>query len=760
MQLLRRYPVAMVLNLAGLSVAFCAFAVIMGYVRYEESFDTFHPHHEDIFRVDQKEVDGVFRSVLPPGFADAVINGSSHVVAGTLYCPFLGEQYVVVRDSSGQEHGFIQEANNVTAGFFDVFGIKLIEGSRDALADPATLALPRSLAEKMFGNVHAVGKHIEIRSGSGFIKGTDWTVGAVFEDLPENSQIRNNILFPVPDGFMDNFSASNFICYLRLDDCSNAGPAADDFNRSFDFSSAPRLGKIELVPLEGLYYLEEGSDGRVFRSGSRSRTAILVVVALLILLAGTFNYTNFYTSLIPSMLRGINTEKVFGASLVSLRLSIMAETLLLSIAAWAVSAVPVYLFAGIGADPAVIAVSLGAVAVSGLLSGLYPAFYATSLQPAMVLKGRCGMPVQGRRMRNILLFVQLSISSALLVFVSHVWLQNRLMNVYDCGFDKDRIAVVNLTSDMVKSSGARFRDILLGNPEIEGVAYAMETVGGQDVYNTQEVEWRDGSFQCFQIWCTPELPEVLGIQVVDGTSFSSTSPYGVIFNKSVRDAYGLETGPLASMGTEVRGFCKDVRLNSLRGGSVPVCFTCVPEKAGFTPVAYVRFSENADRRKVASIVTSAVKGIDPVLPADVLFYDDILAELYGKERSFRKTVMLFSLVAVLLSLFGVFSMVMFDIQSRRRDTALRRVFGASSADVVAYGNRSYMSVSILSVLAGAPAGWIAVSFWLSNFAVRTGPSFWVFATVLVAVPLLVGAVVSVRILAAAGTNPAQVLGNE
>lgn len=758
--LLRRYPVSMGLNLAGLVVAFCAFAGIMALVRYEESFDTCYPHHERIFRADQSGTEGIFRSVLPAGFAAAVAQGSPHIVAGTLYCPFAGEQYMVVTDSLGQEHGFIHEANNVTGGFFDVFGIRLVEGRRDAMANPEVLALPQSLARKMFGNSPAVGRHVEIRSGAGFVNGTDWTVGAVYEDLPENSQIRNNVLLPVPEFFLGNFTASNFLCYVRLDDAGSAVAAAEDFNGSFDFASRPRLGKIELTPIEDIYYLEEGSDSRVFRSGSRSRTGILAAVAVLILLTGTFNYTNFYTSLIPSRLRSICTAKVMGASSVSLRLSLVAETMVLALAAWAVSMPVMFLAAGIRADAVTVLVCLGAAVVSGLLSGAYPAVFATSLKPAAVLKGQYGLPPQGRRLRNVLMAVQLVISSALLVFVAYVWLQNRLMERYDCGFDRDRLAVVELTNDMVVSSGERLRDVLTAEADIEGVAFASEVVGGQEVYSTEGVEWRDGSFQCFMIWGTADLLDVLGIEVEEGRSFTGDEFGGAVFNESARRTFGLETGFMQSISAQVYGFCGDVHFSSLRSAGVPVCFRCAPLKAGFVNVAYVRFAENADRQHVAERILEALHGVDPTYPAQVMFYDDIQAGLYAKERSFRTAVLLFSLVAVLLSLSGVFSMVMFDVQSRRRDTALRRVYGASLGDVVAYGNRTYAVTALVSVLAGIPMGWAAVDFWLSNFTVRVGPAVWVFAAVLAAVPFLVSAVVSLRLLSAARTNPAEVLRSE
>ena len=165
----------MFLNMAGLVLAFCAFVLIMDRVRYENSFDKFHPAHENIFRVDQSGKT-IFRSIFPPGFAETVIRSSPHIEAGTVYCPFVGQEYMLVKDSLGQKHGFKFEVNLVSEGFFDVFGMEMVEGSRDALSSPDCLALPESTARKMFGNEAAIGKSIEIASASGFLNETDWKV--------------------------------------------------------------------------------------------------------------------------------------------------------------------------------------------------------------------------------------------------------------------------------------------------------------------------------------------------------------------------------------------------------------------------------------------------------------------------------------------------------------------------------------------------------------------------------------------------------
>lgn len=358
-------------------------------------------------------------------------------------------------------------------------------------------------------------------------------------------------------------------------------------------------------------------------------------------------------------------------------------------------------------------------------------------------------------LKKVLLAVQLAVSSGLVIFVVHVWLQNRMMSGYDTGFDRDRVMVVELTSGLVGSKGDWFRNEIRKYAGLEDVAFAMETVGGQEVYSTETMEWRGRKFQAFTIWCSDNFHEVMGIPVSSGRHFTRGEYGSMIMNASARDAYGLELGGFPSGDSEIVGFCDDVIFSSLRRDNIPVCFISAPPD--YTSVAYIRLSPDADRVKAARDISDVVRRMDPSLPCDVLTYDTVLAGLYAQEREFQGIVLLFSILAVLLSLMGIFSMVLFDMQYARREIALRRVCGAGRADVVRRANAGYLAIVLVGFLAAIPAAWLAVSSWMDNFAVRTGFGIWVPAASLAAVSLLVTAVVSVVSYRASGTSPARVL---
>ncbi len=766
--LFRRFSLLMTLNVSGLVIAFCAFFAIMGMVDYENSYDSSYPESECIFRVDQTEADGVFRSVLPPGFADAVAHGSPHIVAGALWCPFSGEQYIVVTDDMGQEHGFKLEMNNVTSGILDVFGIETVEGDRHALEEPDKVAIPLSIARKLFGNSPAVGKHLEVRSASGFVSETDWTVGVVYRDVPENSQMRNNILVPLPDFFLQIFGASNFLCYLRLDSPSSAAQVASDFNSSFDFSHFPNLSKVTLTPVRDIYYLEEGSDSRIFRSGSKARTDILVAVAILILLVGTFNFTDFYAALVPSRLRSINTMKVFGASGKRVSCGILLETAFLSLGAFVLACLIMYFVFPASVSPRVLALSFCAALLCGVLSGVYPGLFATSFQPAAVLRGGHGIPAAGRVLKTCLLVLQLAVCMAMLSFVVFTHFQNRMMMTIDTGFDKDRLAVVDLPVSMVQSGGESFRNEVMNFAGVEDVAFASEIIGSQETYMTESLEWRGTEFGAFLVYCSGNFLSTAGIRMVEGDTLTLNDVGKIVMNEDARKKYGLQTGPFPGLeiwaldgrSAELAGFCDNVRFSSMRHEAMPLCFCTLPPESGYYSVAYVRMSDGADRQAVADHIKDVVSGIDPAYPCEVLFYDGILQDLYSRDLTFGRTVTLFSVLAMVLALLGAFSMVMFDSQYSRREYALRRVYGSSVSAAVAMMDRKYALLTLLACIFSVPLSWIAVRMWLDRFVIRVGISWWVFAASFAVVLVLTLATVSYVSFRSVRANPASVLREE
>ena len=757
----KKNPAPLTLSLIGIVMAFCAFIIISTQVQFEKDFDQFHPKADCIYRVDQNDAN--FRSIFPLGFAETIIHSSKHIEAGTVSCPFVGELLVTLSHEESAQI-FKAQANIVSEGFFQVFGINILEGNTDCIKD-GQVAIPQSMAHTWFGNESPIGKEIKVNNGY-FIQSPTWTIGAVYQDIPNNSQLRNQLLFPFSADMITNFSSSNFLCYIRIDDAENQSLVVDEFNKRFDFSKHDNLHPIHLLPLPEVYFQEETADSRIFRSGSRLQVYIMTIISFMILLIGLLNFTNFYTSLMPSRLHTINTKKVLGESEHVLRLEIMGETALLLISAAIIAiliAGPIseYLYKQdivqeiyqLHTYGAVTFITILVAVVGGIISGIYPAFFATSFPLMKALKGDFTQTLAGKKIKTVLVVIQYVISCVLMVFVLFVLLQNRLMSHADLKFDKDQIAVVELTKKLSKEKGSWLQEALKQNPMVEEVAYASEVVGSQDTYATEGFNYQGKHFASFLIYTSPEFLKVMGIDVLEGRSFTPQSKNEFIFNRNAQEMHDLQLGSLPSKKADLVGICENVKFTSFRNEQSPIAFRYLPVDFGFTPIAYIRLHQGFDALEAASFIKETIAKIDPSYPTEVQFYDDILQQQYRRETRFSRILVCFSVLAIVLSLIGVFSMVIFDVQHRRKEIALRKVFGADYQEVIWLGNKPYFRIVLIGFLLAVPISWFVVTGYLESFTHHITISVWEFLVVLVALEVITALLVFWRYHAIAKENP-------
>lgn len=614
LSVLRRFKMATALNVAGLAVAFAAFIVILIQINFERTFDRCHPTSGRIFRVDLT-IPGTFGTILPRAFVEAVIQSSPHIEAGTLLTPSFGQNGVYLSvDRNGQPFGFKEIVTTCHASLPKIFAFPIVEGDIDCLKDPEKVMVPRSLADKLFGeDISAVGKTLRAEENIWTKSAKLFTIGAVYKDFPENTQLRNVVYTAIdPDYNINNFSSSNWVCYLLLDNPAMADEVADNFNRHFDFKKIYHEGEqIRLVPLTDIYYMNETQDGGTFRSGNKEVTALLFGIALLIVIVAAINFTNFSTSLTPLRIKSINTQKVLGSSDTLLRRSLLIEAALISFIAWLVSLVIVWGLDWAEALPFIeadlslvsnlpIVFLCGIVAlVIGWLAGIYPAYYITSFPPALVLKGSFGLSPSGRKLRTTLICVQFVVSIVLIIGACFVQIQNSYMRNFSLGFDKDQVAIVELNETMYNKHHDTYVNRLKENPGIEDVAFAMEKVGSKDGYNTNGGSYKGKDFQYFIIIASSNFLRVMGIPVIEGRDFSKADELSdhvsYIFNRTAMEGLDMQVGDAfdSYSSGHLVGFSDDVKFTSLRGGEDNIAF--LVGNFGYSlPISYIRLKAGSD----------------------------------------------------------------------------------------------------------------------------------------------------------------------
>ena len=800
---LRRYKISSLLNVIGLTLAFTAFYVIMTQVWWELGYNRSLHEADRIYLVENEDwyEPGKWSSWLNRPVPERVIASTAGVeVGGCMWGGFGSGTCWTSNEPSFGYNKFSASCGSVSLPFLDVFAFRSVEGDVHDIGKPKSVIVSREAAERMRVGV---GSLIWVDTDEPQPDGA-MEVVAVFEDFPDNSllgecEVVKNLgetnLYTTsewsfnyfvkfrpgadPDEFARQWTNVNQEMQREAaEKRAAAGDAADDDDESGIYG-------VRLSPVSDLYF--ESDSQAPCRQGSVVTTYTLLGIAVLVIVLVFINFVNFFFALVPVRIRTVNTFKVFGAPASSLRFNFVFEAfglvLIALLAAWYVSFAlqgtefASYISASLALSQNLEVVGLVAVVafVMALAASLYPAWYITSFAPALVVKGSFGGTRSGRRLRTLLLGVQFFISIGLIIATSFIRLQHDYMMHYDMGFDKENLLAVRLSERGAVSYDA-LRQKLLSDPQVKDVTGAtsrLVSVGRMGW--GREFKGRQVAFQSYVV--QPDFLRVMGIPITDGRDFLESDfdkELGtMIFNEAARREFEMQVGDringFVSPDEQIVGFCADFNFKPLQYGVSPFCFYLLPKKIQqenywhLPHVVYVRMTPGADIAAVTAHIRRCIAEVDPrTEPGDIVVrvFDEELGLEYDNERKLTAIVGLFALLAVVIALMGVFGLVLFETQHRRREIAVRRVMGASRGEILAMFNRRYvMLVAVCFVLAVPVSIW-AVRHWLAGFAYAVPLYWWVFALALAGVLAVTALTVTVRSWRAVNENPAESVKSE
>ena len=776
----RKFVSASLLNLLGLSLAFASFFVIMTQVNYDLGYNKSFTEHEKLFRLTMKLGPGMedYGVTLPRPLVEQLAVASPHVKGYGIEEGWTRIDQFLVGD---QEYSL-----NLVYGindFMSVFKPTVICGDLKGLNQLPNIVLPRSEAMRIFGTVNAVGKTLKYK----WVEDWIFNVCAVIEDYPENNFL-HGISFRGTNENEGNYQNWNYHAYVRVDDVANLPnvitamrqKAIELFKNDFNMKTKQEKEALQVVltPIADTHFAKDLSkDSPNIKSVSRSSVYLLICFSLLIVIIAAVNFMNFTLAETPLRIRSINTQKVLGASTASLRGSLLAEAVIISLLAFVVAMAMVYVAHDLGLQKLVqgsillqdnlwlAGVTLLISIVVGLLAGAYPSYYVTSFPPALVLKGSFGLSPKGRVLRTSLICLQFVVSFMLVIGVGIMYLQSYLIFHTDYGFDKDEVMVVPTAPDTRNHADAIDAD-LRKIPGIEGASLAQSVLGSSDRYQT----WGRGegdkhmTFACiFVDW---RFLSVMGIDIVEGRNFRQTDGDVFIFNESAKKKYSwlAVDKPINDEDMPVVGFCEDIKYSTLRvdDSQLPIAFL-VPSRDGYywkegywRNVLLVRVAKGMDKReakeKVLDVVLKYEHESKPDI-SDLRYMDDVLEESYRQERLFTQQILLFSLLAILISIIGVFGLTMFESEYRRKEIGIRKVFGSSTKEILMMFWRRYLYILLGCFVVAAPIGYLVGQHWLEGFAVRTAISPLLFVVSFLLITLITLLTVTYQSWKNANENP-------
>ena len=784
----RKFVTANLLNLLGLSLAFASFFVIMTQVNYDLGYNKSFAEHEKLFRLTMELGHGMedYGTTLPRPLVEQLAAASPHVTSYGIKQGWTNNDQFLV-DEQVYSLTLVYGIHD----FISVFKPTVVDGDLKGLNQLSNIVLPRSEAIRIFGTANAAGKTMKYYWEDNVF----YNVCAVIEDYPENNLLHGACFIGVNSN-EGNYQNWNYDAYIRVDDVKNLPTvltamrkkAIELFKDDFNLTSPKDADDLQVIltPVADTHFskdLNRNFTGAY--SVSRSSVYLLICFSLLIIVIAAVNFMNFSLAETPMRIRSINTQKVLGATTASLRGSLLAEAVIISLMAFVLAMVLVYMAHDLGLQQLVqgsillqdhlwlAGLTLMICIVVGLLAGAYPAYYVTSFPPALVLKGSFGLSPKGRVLRTALICLQFVVSFMLVIGVGIMYLQSYFIYHTDYGFDKDEVMVVPTAPDTRNHADAIDAD-LRKIPGIEGASLAQNVLGCSDRYQT----WGRGSgnkhmtFTCiFVDW---RFLDVMGIDIVEGRNFRETDGDVYIFNESAKKKYpwlAVDKPINDEQDMTVVGFCEDIKYSTLRvdDSQQPIAFM-VPGPKGYywndgfwRNVLMVRVAKGVDKREAKQQVLETVLKYEhdnELTVNDLHYMNDKLEESYQQERLFTKQILLFSLLAILISIIGVFGMTMFESEYRRKEIGIRKVFGSSTKEILVMFNRRYLYILLGCFVVAAPIGYMVGVHWLEGFAVRTTVSPWLFLVSFLLIALITMLTVTYQSWKNANENPVKSIKTE
>jgi len=789
---LSRQKLFTLINLAGLVIGFTCFILVSLYIHHELSYDRFHSKADNIHRVTMSWFVSGSRSKQPTSAPKLGLLIKERQPAVEEVVRLINYKYTRLRPTFQYEDKVLYEENVVFSdpSFFKVFDFEVLAGDgENALSNPGSMVLTRAMAERYFGqgSVENVLGKVLVFNGD-----TPLKVTAVLENLPSNSHIQFDFLLSNLDisksgayrtqKILDTWDIDWYWTYVKLKDGASVAAlqaTLDDIVKN-DLPEGwePFQAEFYTQPLTDVHLYSDfdyGTDVTV--NSDIANVKIFALIAILILVVSVINFVNISIALATRRYKQIGISKTLGAYKSQLRSQFLLESFFLCstamVVAWSLTYVSLPLFnAVVGAElspaslfePSWIAAGMALAALVALASGMYPAAFLSSFDTVKVLRGGWKPGNAAAGFRKLLMGLQIAVTIGLITGSLVVYQQGNFLHSTNLGMKKDEILILPVRNTKISRSYYNFKNQVLSVPGVASVTAISEPIGEEVQFMTFKAE--DIAEPQFMniLRVGYDFLETMELELVAGRDFNKSfgvdSLQGYILNEAAVKQFGWESPLGKTFGLDgapayqgkVIGVVKDFNYEPLNQKIAPVVIFFGP---AFWHVA-VKIKPGDVAGTIASIEKTWM-ALETEKPFDFYFLNQAIDSVYAKEDHLKSIFLLFTCLSVVTAMMGLIGLVSFIAEQRLPEIGIRKVFGASTGNILLLFSKEFSTLVFVSFLVAAPVSWLALQWWLDNFAYRIEMSAGYFVAGGVLALAVVLLVVTVRGFTAARVNPAETL---
>jgi putative ABC transport system permease protein len=769
------------INLMGLAIGMACSLLIIFWVKDEYRVDAFHAHKNQLFRIYERSYfDGKKQAAIwtQGPLAEELKKKIPEIERATAY------EWPSLQTFTAGDKVNKQTLNAAGPDFFNMFSFKMLRGTAStALKELHGLAISKKMAEIFFGSPEAaMGKTIRYDNRK------DFTVSAVFENLPVNSTLQFDCLMTWNAYVEDNsdwaadWGSTDPLTFLQIR--ADANPAIveakiqhflDPFLKATDKN---RRTELALQPFHE-YYLNSNIKDAHMEGGRIQYVELFSIVAVFILLIACINFMNLSTARSVKRSKEVGVRKVVGAMRFSLIKQFMIEAILLTVLSFLLSIVIIALllptFNSVTGKQLTIPFTeysfwltlAGLIAFTGLIAGSYPALFMSAMNPIRVLKSRFTFSSGSALFRKGLVVFQFALSIVLIVGMIVINRQVSYIRTTNLGYNRENLLYFPFEGDLPTKYNV-LKEKLLRVSAVKQVSHITETPISLG-WGHDGVSW-EGKDPNSPIRFTPvgigyDFIETMGLQLAAGREFSkefATDTSALLVNEFAVKTMGFKdpigkTVYLGKYKTTIVGVIKDFHFQSLHTPIRPMFAylrnlhpqgsVIVRIEAGKTPQALTQLEK-------------VYKEVNPSAPFSVSFADQQYEYMYKNEQVVSNLANNFAVIAIFISCLGLLGLSMFTAEQRRKEIGIRKILGADIRSLFTLLSKDFLLLVIIAFVIATPLAWLAAGNWLQNFAYRISVDWWMFAIAGSIAILIALITISFQTIKAAIANPVKNLRTE
>jgi ABC-type antimicrobial peptide transport system permease subunit len=776
-----------IINILGLSLGITCSILIFLIIRFELSYDNYHPNGDRIYRIVTKyKVGGNTAGITYPlpvalrqDFPDP-----EHVI---IVDSNLNGPVITIHHADGKADRYKEP--NVTftdPEYFKVFRYEWLEGNENALAGEKTVVITESIARKYFRNESALNKVIN------FNNEFDVTVSGVVKDPPLNTDFPFRLIFSARLGAnkrgWDTWGSqsSSLNCYVQLNPSVSEKEFESKLNGwhlKYFTGENEEDGKERTYVLQPLKDIHFNTSLSNFGGRTISKLTLLTLsfIGIVLLLTACINFINLNTVLIINRSKEAGIRKVMGSTRVQLVTQFLSETLMITLVSLIISTGLVelsilYITPDLGyqlrfdplSDLQTLAFLFTLPVVVTLLSGLYPGISLSRFQPVKALKNKLtGNPGEGLTLRRTLVVFQLVISQVLIVCTVIAVQQINHFMAQPLGIQSEGVVEFGLPShkpELIHTLSERLKNI-------PGVINATMSNTG----STAASQWNGDA----ELNVNGKLIKVITMVKIADHNYVNTYGLTLLHGEDliesdtanrflVNETFSRELGfentadaiglPVHLWGRKavITGIVKDFNTDNLRESLDPTIVLCGTS-------SFFLGAVSLNTRAVTQVLPEIQKTWESVYPNYVFeyrFLDETIAGFYDAERRNAYLIGIFAAVSIFIGCIGLFGLISFMARSKTKEVGIRKTLGASISQIIALFSKEFVILIILSFVLSSPLAYYFMEQWLENFAYRIHPGISTFLIGVMLTFTVVLGTIGIKSYKAATANPVDALRDE